>query len=42
LEAYSLALERNGFLIEALREVPTRRRAPGRIPAFLHVRALKP
>lgn len=42
LETYSLALERNGFLIEALREVATRRRAPGRIPAFLHVRALKP
>jgi SAM-dependent methyltransferase len=41
LGAYSRALERAGFCIEAVREVPTLRRAAGRIPAFLHVRAAK-
>jgi ubiquinone/menaquinone biosynthesis C-methylase UbiE len=42
IEGYSRALEGAGFLVERLRELPTRRRAPGRIPTFLHVRALKP
>ena len=42
IEGYSRALEGAGFLIERLRELPTRRRLPGRIPTFLHVRALKP
>ena len=42
LELYSRALELSGFCIEALREIPTRRRAAGRVPAFLHVRAAKP
>ena len=41
LDAYSRALERAGFCIEAVREVPARRRADGRVPAFLHVRAVK-
>ena len=41
IEGYSRALERAGFLVERLRELPTRRRLPGRIPTFLHVRALK-
>lgn len=41
IEGYSRALEDAGFLIERLRELPTRRRAPGRIPTFLHVRAVK-
>jgi ubiquinone/menaquinone biosynthesis C-methylase UbiE len=41
LEAYFRGLEDAGFLIEAVRELPTRRRAPGRIPLFLHVRAVK-
>ena len=41
LEMYSRALERAGLCIEAVREVPTRRRAAGRVPAFLHVRAVK-
>jgi SAM-dependent methyltransferase len=51
LEAYSLALERGGLLIEAIREVrvrdeiaarePTQRRWQ-RIPLFLHLRAVKP
>jgi SAM-dependent methyltransferase len=42
LEGYSRALEQAGLVVEALRELPTRRRAPGRIPMFLHVRAVKP
>jgi ubiquinone/menaquinone biosynthesis C-methylase UbiE len=42
IEGYSRALERHGFLVERLRELPTRRRAPDRIPTFLHVRAVKP
>jgi SAM-dependent methyltransferase len=41
LDVYSRALERSGFCIEAVREVATRRRAPGRVPAFLHLRAVK-
>ena len=41
LEAYSRALELGGFRIEAMREIPTRRRAAGRVPAFLHLRAVK-
>ena len=41
LETYSRALERAGLFIEAVREVPARRRAAGRIPAFMHVRAVK-
>ena len=41
LEAYSRALERADLCIEAVREIPTRRRAAGRLPAFLHVRAVK-
>jgi hypothetical protein len=42
LEWYSRALEGAGFLVEALRELPTRRRAPGRLPLFLDLRAVKP
>ncbi len=30
-----------GFVVERMREIATRRRAPGDIPMFLHVRALK-
>ncbi len=41
LEVYFRALEDAGFLVEAVRELPTRRRAPGRIPLFLHVRGVK-
>jgi SAM-dependent methyltransferase len=51
IEAYSLALERAGLLVEAIREVrvpdelvrrdPARRRWQ-RIPLFLHLRAVKP
>jgi SAM-dependent methyltransferase len=51
LEEYSLALERAGLLIEAIREVrapdefvirePSQRRWQ-RIPLFLHIRAIKP
>ena len=41
IEGYSRALEAEGFLIERVRELSTRRRAPGRIPVFLHVRAVK-
>ena len=42
LEWYSRALEDAGFLVEALREHSTRRRAPGRLPLFLDLRAVKP
>ncbi len=38
---YFEALERAGFLVDVVRELATRRRAPGRFPMFLHVRALK-
>ena len=41
LEWYARALEAAGFLVEALREVPTRRSAPGWVPMFLHLRAVK-
>jgi SAM-dependent methyltransferase len=41
LEAYFRALEEAGFIVEAIRELATRRRASGRIPLFLHVRALR-
>jgi len=41
LEWYSRALEDAGFLLETLREQATRRRSPGRIPLFLHLRAVK-
>lgn len=44
LEAYSRALERSGFVIEAIREVT--QDDPGdrwhRIPLFLHLRAVRP
>jgi SAM-dependent methyltransferase len=39
---YVAALATAGLLLESLGEVPTVRRAPGRIPAYLHVRAAKP
>jgi ubiquinone/menaquinone biosynthesis C-methylase UbiE len=50
LEAYSRALERSGFVIEAIREHPVpeaavkfeRSRRWQRIPLFLHMRARKP
>jgi ubiquinone/menaquinone biosynthesis C-methylase UbiE len=42
LEWYFRALERAGFLAESVRELATRRRAPGRVPMFLDVRAVKP
>jgi ubiquinone/menaquinone biosynthesis C-methylase UbiE len=38
-ETYSRALERAGLVIEALREIPSRRRP--QLPLFLHVRAIK-
>ena len=41
LEDYFRALEEAGLVVEAIRELPTRRRVPGRIPMFLHVRALR-
>jgi SAM-dependent methyltransferase len=40
VETYSRALGDTGLVIEALREIPSRRR-PG-LPLFLHVRAMKP
>jgi SAM-dependent methyltransferase len=42
LEWYSRALEDAGFLVEALREHSTRRRAPGRVPLFLDLRTVRP
>ena len=39
VETYSRALERAELVIEALREIPSRRRP--QLPLFLHVRALK-
>jgi len=50
LEAYFLALEKAGFLVEALREpsvpehavVSETNRRWQRIPFFLHLRALRP
>ena len=41
LQYYLDAVFRSGLVLEALRELPTRRRAPGRVPMFLHVRAVK-
>jgi len=41
LSSYTQSLERAGFVIDALREIPTERKAPGRYPMFLHVRARK-
>ena len=41
IATYARVLEEHGFAIEALREVATRRRAPGSIPMFLHARAVK-
>jgi hypothetical protein len=38
---YVTALAAAGFLVEALREVAMVHRAQGRLPAFLHVRAVK-
>lgn len=44
LDAYSRALERSGFLIEAIREVTQDDRSDRwhRIPLFLHLRAIRP
>ena len=44
LDAYSRALERSGFLIEAIREVAVDDPADRwrRIPLFLHLRAIRP
>lgn len=42
LEAYARALEEAGLLIEALRELPAGRPSGGRLPAYLHIRAVKP
>jgi SAM-dependent methyltransferase len=42
IEAYLRAADRAGLTLEALRELPTRRRAPGRLPVFLDFRARKP
>ena len=39
LSGYARALEEHAFTIEALREIPTKRKAPGRYPMFLHLRA---
>jgi SAM-dependent methyltransferase len=41
LAEYVGALAAAGLLVERLGEVPTVRRAPGRIPAYLHIRAAK-
>ena len=41
LADYVSALGDAGFLVEAVRELPTTRRAAGRIPAYVHVRAVK-
>ena len=37
---YFAALTDARFIVDALRELPTRRRAAGRIPTFLHLRAV--
>jgi ubiquinone/menaquinone biosynthesis C-methylase UbiE len=42
LEYYVNAMLENGLVLEAFRELPTRRRAAGRVPMFLHLRARKP
>jgi SAM-dependent methyltransferase len=41
LADYMAALAAARLLVEALREVPTVIRAPGRLPAYLHLRAVK-
>jgi SAM-dependent methyltransferase len=41
LEAYMMALEEAGLLVEALRELAARRDPPGRLPTYLHIRAAK-
>jgi ubiquinone/menaquinone biosynthesis C-methylase UbiE len=41
LSSYMRALESAALVVETLREVPTKRKAPGRYPMFLHVRARK-
>ena len=41
LEYYVRAMIENGLQLEALRELPTRRRGAGRIPMFLHIRGRK-
>jgi ubiquinone/menaquinone biosynthesis C-methylase UbiE len=42
LEYYVNAVLQSGLVLEAFRELATRRRAVGRVPMFLHVRARKP
>jgi ubiquinone/menaquinone biosynthesis C-methylase UbiE len=42
LEYYVNAILESGLVLEAFRELATRRRAAGRVPMFLHVRARKP
>jgi ubiquinone/menaquinone biosynthesis C-methylase UbiE len=41
LEYYVNAMLESGLVLEAFRELATRRRAAGRVPMFLHVRARK-
>lgn len=41
LSAYFRGLEAGGLLVEALRELPLARRLGGRLPVYLHVRAMK-
>ncbi len=41
LETYVSSLHRAGFVVEGMRETPTARRASGRVPMFLHLRARK-
>jgi SAM-dependent methyltransferase len=41
LEAYFRGLEDGGLVVEALTEPPSRKRLPGRMPVYLHARALK-
>jgi ubiquinone/menaquinone biosynthesis C-methylase UbiE len=42
VEYYVNALLESGLVLEAFRELATRRRAAGRVPMFLHLRARKP
>jgi ubiquinone/menaquinone biosynthesis C-methylase UbiE len=41
LEAYFRGLEAGGLVVETLREPPSRKRLPGRMPLYVHARALK-
>ncbi len=41
LEAYFGAVEEADLLVETVREIPMRRRAPDALPMFLHIRAVK-